>query len=673
MKNLKTGFLLMLLTRLVPADDLLDHWTVRNPLPTGDFLWAVTYGNGQYVAINSLGSAISSVDGRHWTRHAETHVDWAMRDLTFANGSFTAVGGVGTNAAVFCSVDGVHWAAQALASPFLLFGVSHVNGRYVAVGAGGLAFTSTNRVKWDGPLTISGFGNALAFSVTASADQFVAVGNLGRIASSPDGITWNSRTSGTRGALVGVTFANNLFVAVGGNSVQHGIILTSPDGVAWTQRSSGTDGNFGDVTYANGRFVAVGQQNDGPVLIRSSVDGIKWNAPATPPPFPTTFALRGIDRGNGLFVAVGESGALAISLDADTWSSASSGLHSGIRPLGLAYGADRFVSVGFKDSSTAAVMVSADGYAWTAPEIDTSNLIMQAIAFGAGQFVAVGTEGGVVTSGDGLSWEKQNSDTSFDLVSVVYGNGTFVAIGNNRDFGQPLRAMLTSPDGRTWRVRRTEPGAWLTQVAFGGGQFVAVGNDGAVTTSPDGIVWELQSSGTSDLLPGVAYGNGHFVVPAVTNTLVSYDGAHWTQYPSETMYGAACVTFGGGLFVAPAGSDLVYTSLDGIQWLSRSTGISQGASAIAYGEGQFVFVAGTDGVVGCDIRPHVRIERASTFGNWFVQGNGVDGISYSLESSLDLTDWTAIGNQVATEGRVKFVVSPETQDAKHFYRVSASE
>jgi hypothetical protein len=51
-----------------------------------------------------------------------------------------------------------------------------------------------------------------------------------------------------------VTYGNGTFVAVG----YPGAILTSPDGVTWTQRASGTVGFLRGVTYGNGTFVAVG-------------------------------------------------------------------------------------------------------------------------------------------------------------------------------------------------------------------------------------------------------------------------------------------------------------------------------------------------------------------------------------------------------------------------------
>ena len=75
------------------------------------------------------------------------------------------------------------------------------------------------------------------------------------ILTSPDGVSWTRRTSGTSSELKGVAYGNSLFVAVGDD----GTILTSPDGVSWNQQTSGTSNNHNRVAYGNGLFVAVGK------------------------------------------------------------------------------------------------------------------------------------------------------------------------------------------------------------------------------------------------------------------------------------------------------------------------------------------------------------------------------------------------------------------------------
>ena len=56
---------------------------------------------------------------------------------------------------------------------------------------------------------------------------------------SPDGITWTIRETPADNAWLGVTWGNDLFVAVaagGGNITSR--VMTSPDGITWTIRTS---------------------------------------------------------------------------------------------------------------------------------------------------------------------------------------------------------------------------------------------------------------------------------------------------------------------------------------------------------------------------------------------------------------------------------------------------
>ncbi len=80
------------------------------------------------------------------------------------------------------------------------------------------------------------------------------MGGGGTILTSPDGITWTSRTSGTTQSLLAATWSGTQFCVVGGG----GTILTSPDGITWTSRTSGTTQGLNAATHAENRFWAVG-------------------------------------------------------------------------------------------------------------------------------------------------------------------------------------------------------------------------------------------------------------------------------------------------------------------------------------------------------------------------------------------------------------------------------
>jgi photosystem II stability/assembly factor-like uncharacterized protein len=94
------------------------------------------------------------------------------------------------------------------------------------------------------------------------------------------------------------------------------------------------------------------------------------------------------------------------------------------------------------------------------------------VAFGGGQFVAVGESGAIFTSASGRHWTQRRSGTESLLRDVAFGNGMFVAVG-------PGRALLASADGIRWTRHATDN--YLYSVSFDGCNFVAASSAGAVT------------------------------------------------------------------------------------------------------------------------------------------------------------------------------------------------
>src|SRR5207249_602107 len=86
-------------------------------------------------------------------------------------------------------------------------------------------------------------------------------------------------------------------------------------------------------------------------------------------------------------------------------------------------------------------------------------------------------------------------------------NGTFVAVGDGK---LDDSIILTSTNGATWNSANSGTGKNLRGVAYGNGMFVAVGNDGTILNSLDGADW------TADVLriqnrPVIADGHKHAV------------------------------------------------------------------------------------------------------------------------------------------------------------------
>ena len=193
---------------------------------------------------------------------------------------------------------------------------------------------------------------------------------------------------------------SNDFVTVGGVAVDGNAgLLNYPSGVAsliaatqydlddWTTRTSGfgTDYIYG-VTYGDGLYVAVGNSGK----LTTSTNGTTWTTRTSG--FGTD-SIRGVTYGDGLYVAVGYSGKLTTSTDGTTWTTRTSGFGTdSIR--GVTYGDGLYVAVGDDGKLT----TSPDGTTWTTrtPGFGTANIY--GVTYGDGLYVAVGASGTLTTN-----------------------------------------------------------------------------------------------------------------------------------------------------------------------------------------------------------------------------------------------------------------------------------
>jgi hypothetical protein len=165
--------------------------------------------------------------------------------------------------------------------------------------------------------------NEIAYN---GSNLYVAVGNNGKLYSSPDGITWTSRTSGfSTSNIYTVAFGNGLFVA-GGVS---GILTTSTDGITWTARTSNMGSNaIQQVIYANSIWVGVGSgggtTNTGGIIY--STDGITWTRKSQSLTVGTTYYSVGWNGTNWIVgTSLSTNNYLYASTPSGTWTAGLAG------------------------------------------------------------------------------------------------------------------------------------------------------------------------------------------------------------------------------------------------------------------------------------------------------------------------------------------------------------
>jgi len=245
---------------------------------------------------------------------------------------------------------------------------------------------------------------------------------------SPDGITWTSRTSAADNSWNSVTYGNGLFVAVSTTGTGNRV-MTSPDGITWTSRTSATNTLWKSVTYGAGLFVAVASSGIGN-RVMTSPDGITWTSRSA----VVDNTWNAIVYANNLFVAVSNSGTgnrVMTSSDGIGWTSETSAADLGWNSI--TYGNGLFVAVAGSGGAGAGVMTSPDGINWTsqAPAADNG---WNSVTYGNGIFVAVSTTGIgalVMTSPDAVNWTSQVPAALNVWVGITYSNGIFVAVSTS--------------------------------------------------------------------------------------------------------------------------------------------------------------------------------------------------------------------------------------------------
>ncbi len=291
-------------------------------------------------------------------------------------------------------------------------------------------------------ISASGYPGDLAWeAVTYGNGKFVAVASSGagnRVMTSTNGTDWVSRTSASDSDWQAITFADNLFVAVGTDAV-----MTSPDGITWTSRTSPV-GAWQSVTNCSNLFVATATWGSNYVM--TSPDGIAWTVRT--PAYTWSHDAVACSGAVPRYVATCQFGRAWSSADGvGTWSQQNPGAIVDIRTI--AFGGGRFAWLEYNNTSGNRYSAySTNGVNWfsngSAPANQWRN-----ITYGNGQFVAV-AEGGVnaraAYSSDGVTWNLGSGVDAISWQGVAYGSGVYVAVANS---GTGNRVM-TSSDGQTW-------------------------------------------------------------------------------------------------------------------------------------------------------------------------------------------------------------------------------
>jgi hypothetical protein len=682
------GCVVLVLFQLCALGDPLDVWISRKPVLqtspiSGVSFNGILFADAVFVAVGNDGSIRISQDGDYWAS-VDSGSRNRLNSVAHGNNIFVVVGEGGT---ILRSPNGYSWETQTTSNKNDLRDVAFSNGIFVAVGDGNTILISSDAMSW----TLSKPNVSASFyGITTGDGLFCAVGGQSiaapsTILTSPDGVSWQSQSSVSTNFLRGICFANGVFVAVGNN----GTILTSPDAEHWTKRTSGTVQNVLKVAYGNGSFVALRSPAGAASPIMTSSDGITWREQSV-----STFNfLNAVTYAAGQFFAVGDFGTLVTSSDGNFWVNRS--LYMSLT-VAIAFGNGIYVAVGYNYCCSVTnglnIFTSTNAINWThANHIDGGNFNLLAVAYGDGQFVAVGGNGTICNSRDGLNWKIQAPflfGRGSNFQDITYSQGIFIAVAAAGE-------IFTSPDGVNWASQQSGTSHNLAAIAGGNGVLVTGNNLGEFLTSKDSFTW------TSRKLPGlltgkdysftkIIFGNGLFCALISSEDLyVSPDALNWTKVFSATNEIFRCMAYGAGNFVVVGDAiDVntgrkngvsILTSQDGTKWVHRTTrleNVSGGSFVLGatFGDGSFVAVGGLMVIQSGMFSGNASLKNPKfSKGEFSFDVNGVVGQVYQLQMATNLSpgDWSNYKTITNWISPIRFLDTNAIKPQRRFYRAVA--
>lgn len=275
-------------------------------------------------------------------------------------------------------------------------------------------------------------------------------------------------------------------------------------------------------------------------------------------------------------LAVGEdfttfSGPAALSTDGATWGNGTLGTNR--QGYGAVWDGAQFIVCGMEydfgvPGWVGCILTSPAGTGWTRRLFTGTSL--RGLAAGGGVRVAVGENGHIRRSLDGVTWTAIASGTTHHLEGVAHGGGRFVATGYD-PAGSGNVVVLTSPDGLTWTDRSAGAGveSWqdLREIVWAQDRFVSSGWYSKLRTSVDlGVAFQNVTANAVDA-PALAFGNGVYFAAGRDRDaggahvdLIAIDGVNWIQQPASVIQERRAAIFFQSTFITVGDSHSIRQS-----------------------------------------------------------------------------------------------------------------
>jgi len=614
---------------------IADNYGINNATYPG---LSLTINNSLYALATSVGTIKTSTDLKKWDirRTPSGTTTPESTNFKFVNDLYFAT--FAQNGPFFVSNDLSTWTDRTFTT-LLVADVTFGTGVYVAVGASGRAYTSTDAVTWTSNSTASTDNLS---TVIFEQNQFVAVGSSGRIQTSTNAVTWTIRTSGTSSNLSSIIFKNNLYVTVG----RGGALQTSTNGVTWAARTSNTTSAITRVEFGNNIYLYVGAGG----VTGTSTNAITWTARTSGATGLSTDFLASLtfDTANSRFIVGDLSGRLRTTTDGLSWTvlsdrhflnmSGATGNNYHIN-----YGNDRYVYISRRGPGQLDRRISTNLVDWTEAWEQILNITdtPQSINFLNGNFIIAAANRRLLISQSGRVWQSIQLPADLGLGSVTlndtaYYDGKYYVVGNSgtlietSDFlnwtvisiptTENLNGILITDDkivayggmvtaekaftSNTWEVipeLRTQ----VNKMIYVQGTYVAACNGGIIRTATQpNSTWTYLNktfTGTSSNITSIAHNGVDVYVISVNNGTTSCiaTSTNLTNWEYKDLGEIATVNsliYDGSNFIAASNKGVFLSDNNGTTWVKKVSDTIGGNFLTSTYAGEKYIFAGSNGI-----------------------------------------------------------------------------
>lgn len=572
-----------------------------------------------------------------------------------------------TSDRILRSPDGVAWETLGGDPVNRWQAIRYLNGRYFALGLGGVIYSSTDTETWSRHSTGT---NARLFDISYGNGRYVVAGSSGRLITSTDLTNWAIFSSGTPGDFQAVHFANDQFIAAGVDSA-----YGSTDGLDWVDIApvlgEEADGySLLSVRYWNDKWFLIGGEYtesiyfgktlNAPLYYISENNGSSWIKGTYDGEGGSNDAFKDLIYANGSYLMTEDGSRMHVSPDLENWTIVAG-------EGGDVKDASYFDGYWYVMCAGGQLIRSQDKIVW---ETLIGAQSPTNVDYPAGAGPAAGPAGILIANGleeilrsfDGELWEPvwKSLESRRILSSTIKGND-FWAINNLGEI------VLITPGAQPLIKRAAD--SRFSMISEENGLLFAYGErsiyiDGFLVSS-DGEEWtevDLSHLGANADILSVTHDGTQYIAMAViyyssTTTayaLTSEDGMNWSL--SETMeppYGSA--RSGSVHYVNDAyfGSGL-RRSTDMVNWVSVAYGSGLASSALGYVNGLYLYGGGYsyDGV-------DWQIGSGWTSANQYAYSHGIYG---AIKDTTFYLSENGIGWSSSETGGIKLVNLMASED-----------